>query len=243
MKQQHTLKYFIKSLIVLLLFTVSLQSQNDSIVSTVNDSLKIENKYGLRIGADISKLTRSFLDDDYTGFEIVADYRLSKRLYLAGELGTEEKTTSNDYLNATAKGNYFKAGVDFNLYRNWLDMENMIYSGLRLGAIAFSQTLNSFTVFSTDQYWEPQFSSDASQEFSGLTALWIELVFGLKVEVINNLYFGVNVQLKGMISQDQPDNFENLYVPGFNKTFDSGEIGAGFGYSIMYSIPIFKKDK
>jgi hypothetical protein len=243
MKQQHTLKYFIKSLAALLLFCVSGHAQNDSIVRSVNDSLKIETKYGLRLGADISKLVRTFLEDDYTVFEIVADYRLTKRLFIAGELGTEEKTTSNDYLNATVKGNYFKAGVDFNLYRNWLDMENMIYGGLRLGASTFSQTLNSFTVFSTDQYWEPQFSSDASQEFSGLTALWIELVFGLKVEVINNLYLGVNVQLKGLISQTQPENFENLHIPGFNKTYDSGEIGAGFGYGIMYSIPIFKKDK
>ncbi len=227
----------------MLLCCVSVNAQNDSIISTVNDSLKIENKYGLRVGVDLSKLVRSFIDDDYKGFQINADYRISKRLYLAGELGTEEKTSSNDYLNTTAKGNYFKAGIDFNLYRNWLNMENMIYAGLRVGASTFSQTLNSFAVYSQNQYWQPQFSSNDSQEFSGLTALWTELVFGIKAEVLTNLYLGINLELKGMISQDEPENFENIYVPGFNKTYDSGRIGAGFGYSISYLIPIYKKDK
>ena len=119
----------------------------------------------------------------------------------------------------------------------------MIYAGLRVGASTFSQTLNSFAVYSQNQYWQPQFSSSDSQEFSGLTALWTELVFGIKAEVLTNLYLGINLELKGMISQDEPENFENIYVPGFNKTYDSGRIGAGFGYSISYLIPIYKKDK
>jgi len=226
-----------------LLFCVTIEAQNDSIISTINDSLKIKLKYGLRLGGDVSKLVRSFVDDDYTGFEINADYRFSKRLYIAGELGTEEKTTSTEFLNITTKGNYFKAGIDYNMYENWFGMDNMIYSGLRVGASTFSQTINSFTINNTNQYWQAQFSSNEPQEFSGLTALWAELIFGIKAEVLNNLYFSVNVQLKGMISQDEPDNFENLYVPGFNKTYDSGRFGAGVGYSISYLIPIYKKDK
>ena len=46
-----------------------------------------------------------------------------------------------------------------------------------------------------------------------------------------------------MITQDQPVGFENLFVPGFNKTFDSGRIGVGYGYSVSYLIPLFKKNK
>ena len=46
-----------------------------------------------------------------------------------------------------------------------------------------------------------------------------------------------------MVSQDQPSGFENLYVPGFNRTYDSGRFGIGFGYTLSYLIPIYKKDK
>ncbi len=35
--------------------------------------------------------------------------------------------------------------------------------------------------------------------------------------------------------------FDNLYIPGFNRTYDFSEFGAGFGYGISYLIPIYKK--
>ncbi len=86
-----------------------------------------KHRYGLRVGADLFKLTKSFVVEDYTGFEIVGDYRLTKKIYLAGEFGNENKTTDEPQLNFTTKGTYLKIGLDFNAYENWLDMENQIY--------------------------------------------------------------------------------------------------------------------
>ena len=239
MKQQHTLTFFISSFI-LLLFCVSIEAQNDSIVK---DSVIIKEKYGLRVGGDFGKLIRSFADEDYSGFEVTADYRLKKRLYIAGEIGFEEKNTITDYLDITSTGSYIKGGIDYNMYQNWLDMDNMIYAGFRIGASTFSQNLNSFTVYTTNQYWEPQFTSNDLKEFNGLTAIWIELVLGMKVELFNNLFLGLNVQLKVLGSETEPDNFGNVYIPGFNKTFDSSGIGVGYGYTVSYRIPLYKKDK
>nr|WP_313791348.1 DUF6048 family protein [Lacinutrix neustonica] len=129
------------------------------------------------------------------------------------------------------------------MYTNWLGMENMIYSGFRGGISTFSQTRNSYTVYVEDQYWAPQFTNTESKEFSGLSALWVEFVIGIKAEVLNNLFVGLNAQLKGLISDDHPENFDNLYIPGFNKTYDSSKFGAGYSYTISYLIPIFKKNK
>ena len=217
----------------------TLAQQNDSIPQ---DSIKYKEKYGLRLGADISKLIRTVVDDDYSGFEINGDYRLTKRLYLAGEIGTEEKTTSTEFLNATAKGSYFKAGVDFNLYKNLFGMENLIYSGFRIGASTFNQTLNSYTIYNPNQTY-PQPTITDGRKIDGLTSLWAELILGIKAETFNNLYIGLNVQFKGLVSETEPDNFENLYIPGFNRTYDSGRFGIGIGYNISYLIPIYKKDK
>ena len=228
---------------MMLFFCVSTNAQNDSIASSINDSIKIKEKYGLRIGGDIGKLIRSFVDEDYSGFEINGDFRLKKRLYIAGEIGIEEKKDDNTYLNITTKGTYLKAGIDYNMYQNWLDMDNMVYSGFRVGASTFSHTLNSYQVYNTNQYWQPQFSSNTPQEFNDLTAVWMELILGIKAELFTNLYMGINVQLKALVSQTEPDNFTNIYIPGFNKTFDSTKIGVGYGYSISYRIPLYKKDK
>lgn len=243
MKQKHILTYFISSITLLLLFCVSANAQNESTINTANDSIKIKEKYGLRVGGDIGKLARSFLDKDYTGFEVSADYRLKKRLYIAGELGFDEKATNSDYLNVTTSGSYLKAGIDYNLYQNWLDMDNMIYSGFRVGASTFSQKLNSYTIYNTNQYWSPQFSSTNLKEFNGLTAIWVELIIGIKAELFNNLFLSLNAQLKVLAAETKPDNFGNLYIPGFNKTFDSTRIGVGYGYTLSYRIPLYKKDK
>ncbi|WP_338730822.1 DUF6048 family protein [Mangrovimonas cancribranchiae] len=241
------MKYITKFTInmVFLLFCALSFAQNDSLPETNNipDSLKVKQKYGIRLGGDIGKLIRSFIDDDYTGFEINGDYRLTRRWYLAGEIGAEEKKTNNDHLTNTAKGTYFKAGVDYNAYDNWYGMENMIYGGFRVGASTFSQTLESFSVYAPNQYWAPQLSSNESQEFSGLTAIWGEVILGIKVEVLKNLYLGANAQFKYIISQDQPNGYENLYIPGYHKTYDSGNFGFGYGYNISYLIPLFKKNK
>lgn len=229
-------KYFISLGIMLMTFSVLAQEE------TTQDSLKFKEKYGLRLGADIGKLVRTFVDDDYTGFEINGDYRLTKRLYIAGEIGTEEKTTSTDFLNSTANGSYFKAGIDYNLYKNWLGMENMIYSGFRIGASTFKQTINSYTIYNVNQTF-PQQTITEPREIDGLTGLWAELIMGIKAETFNNLYVGLNIQFKGLVSETEPANFENIYIPGFGRTFDSGGFGIGFGYNISYLIPIFKKEK
>lgn len=222
---------------------VSANAQNDSIVSTINDSIKIKEKYGLRLGADIGKLIRSYVDDTYSGFEVSGDFRLKKKLYIAGEIGIEEKKDDNNYLNITTKGTYLKAGIDYNMYQNWLDMDNMIYSGFRIGASAFNHTLHDYQIYNTSQYWQSPLTPNQPQEFNDLTAIWVELILGIKAELFSNLFLGINVQLKGLVSQTEPENFTNIYIPGFNKTFDNSKIGVGYGYTISYRIPLYKKDK
>ena len=240
MKQAPILSFVISLLVLMCLPSTSFSQEENT---STQDTIVYKQKYGLRLGIDLSKPVRSFFNDDYTGFEINGDYRLTKRVYLAGELGTEEHTTKTDYLNVTATGSYFKAGIDYNFYQNWLDMENMIYCGFRAGVSTFSQTLNNYTIYTTDQYYENPFTITQSQEFKGLSAIWGELIIGFKAEVLNNLYVGINGQIKGRITEDQPENFANLFIPGFNKVYDSGRFGIGFGYNISYLIPIYKKDK
>jgi hypothetical protein len=237
MKLQLMLKFTI-SILCLLLVCTSTLAQTDSIPS---DSLRYTQKYGLRLGSDVSKLVRTFLDEDYSGFEINGDYRLTRTLYVAGEIGFEENTTSNDQLNSTANGSYFKGGIDYNMYKNWLGMENMIYAGFRVGAASFKQTLNSYTVYQTNQSWPPT-TVNSGEEFNGLSAIWGELIIGIKAEVFNNVYVGLNAQLKGRITEKEPNNFENIFIPGFGRTYDSGSFGIGFGYNISYLIPLFKKE-
>ena len=120
-------------------------------------------------------------------------------------------------------------------------MDNMIYFGLRFGSALHNQKVNNLTVYSKHHYWDDNYSTSNYINAKDLTAFWTELQFGIKVETFNNLYLGLNTQLKSLINETSADNFENLYIPGFYGTHDSGRFGYGFGYSLSYLIPIYKK--
>jgi len=196
-------------------------------------------RYGLRLGVDLFKLTRSFYEKDYRGLELVGDYRLTRRHFLAAEIGNENKTVDDDQLNFTTKGTYLKVGFDYNSYQNWLDMENVISVGLRYGVSSFSQTLNSYTIFNPNPYFGETPEIISGQQFKGLSAQWIEVVAGMKAKVFNNIFVGFSLRLNRLVSQKQPANFENLYIPGFNRTYN-GDFGVGFNYTVSYFIPLYK---
>lgn len=242
MKTQYMYKSYIRSIALVLLFSTMAFAQDKE---TTADTLVYKQKYGLRLGADFGKIGRTFFDKDYTGFEIMGDYRLTKRIYIAGEIGNEERDIENEVLSNTTKGSYFKGGIDLNFYKNWLDMENMIYAGFRVGASTFTQTLNSYKIYDVNnQYWNDDlFGVEEGTDFKGLTAIWAEIQIGLKAELFNNFFAGINAQLRFLVTETAPDNFENLYIPGFGRTYDSGSFGVGFGFNMSYLIPIFKKDK
>lgn len=235
------MKYMSKSIFsLLLLASFSGFAQEKLPADTITKTVPVKTeRYGIRIGADLYRPIRSLYEDGFNGFEIVADYRLTKKIYLAGELGNVDYTLDDDQVNFTTKGNYFKVGFDYNAYENWLDMENMIYVGIRYGFSTFSQNLNSYTIYDTNDYFE-DVTMYPNREYSGLSAHWAEVIGGIKAEVFDNLFIGFSVRLNILLSETEPDNFANLYIPGFNRTYD-GNFGAGFNYTISYFIPFYKK--
>ncbi len=222
-------------------------SQSKTIDLNPKDTTSYKQPYGLRAGIDLSRLVISFFDNDYTGLEIVGDYRLSQKLYLAAELGNEKKTKQEDLYNFTTSGSYIKAGIDYNTYGNWYGEQNMITLGGRLAVSNFSQTVNNYQLFDANRYWNPTDFVDGSgnlqREFNGRTKSWLEGVVGMKMEIVKNLYLGASIRLGVLLSDPKDAIFPNLFIPGFNKVTDGSRFGVGYNYSISYLIPLYKKAK
>ena len=229
---------FFTRILLVFLIPVTIFSQ-ENIVST--DSVTQKQKYGLRIGFDINKLVNSSVNNNYDGFELNADYRISNKLYIASEIGFIDNTEEEEYLNFTTKGTYIKSGIDYNMYTNWLDMQNMIFAGFRIGYSDFDQIINNYTIYDTNnQIWGQSFINIPIKN-EDLSSLWVELIIGVKAEIFNNLFLGFNLEVKKMINSEIKNNIQNMYVPGFNKTFEGSSFGVGFGYKLSYLIPIVKK--
>ncbi|MEC7658815.1 MAG: DUF6048 family protein, partial [Bacteroidota bacterium] len=67
----------------LLFFVVCFGYAQDSIP-------KYKERYSIRFGIDMSKPIRSMIENDYKGLELTADYRITKKLYIAAEGGLED---------------------------------------------------------------------------------------------------------------------------------------------------------
>ncbi|WP_289644496.1 DUF6048 family protein [Maribacter aestuarii] len=230
--------------LLLLLSFVGIVAQNKPIDTKPKDSVEYKQSYGIRAGIDLSRPITGLLDENYTGFEIVADYRLTQKLYIAAELGNEKKTKQEDLFNFTTSGSYIKLGVDNNTYANWYGEQNSIFLGGRLAFSTFEQTLNDYQYFNSNRYWSPDgFANGSStpETFSGLNAAWIEAVFGTKVELFANIFVGASIRLGFLLSEKEDERFPNLWIPGFNKVTDDSKFGVGYNYSISYFLPLYKK--
>ncbi|UYW01690.1 DUF6048 family protein [Flavobacterium agricola] len=233
------MKYILKYCFSLFLLGTTLGSfaqENDA--NTDPKTMRYAKPYGLRLGVDLNRLAKNLYEEKYKGFAVTGDYRINTNLYVAAELGMEDKYNQTDPLTYTTSGEFIKLGIDYNVYKNWLDMNNMIYVGGRLAYSTFKQNLESYTIRDTNHYFES--ITFPGQEFKGLNATWVEFVAGVKAEVLNNLYLGFSAQLNFLVSDTKIDNFENLYIPGYNKKY-SGNVGVGFNYTISYLIPLYKK--
>lgn len=234
MKKTFMLKYFINFLIII--YCLSSFSQERT-----KDSL-FKSTYGLKVGVDLSKQIRMLTEPDYKGLVLIGDYRIFDKIYIAFEIGSEEKFIENEVLNFQTNGSFIKGGINYNVFKNFGNLENEIYVGMRLATSKFDHQINSFYTYNIDQYWNDNFI-ESSIDFDNLSASWFEFIVGFNAQVVKNFYMGINLRVKRILNQDQPNNFTNLYIPGFNKVLENNNVGVGISYNIQYQIPLFKKNK
>ena len=241
MKLTHTWVFYIS----LLSFCYSVSQENDNI--TINDSLNLkkEKSINLRVGFDLYRIILSRVSDDFDGFEIVGDLKVSENFFIAIELGNLDITKQVEQVNFTTNGNYFKVGFDYNMFENLEGMNNHITLGARIGSSRHDQTLNSYTILDRTRYWTnsdlPITNGFATGERPDLNALWFEVVLNFKVQILKNIYTGISLRLNRLISDKIPSNFDNIYIPGFNKKTQDNVFGAGFNYTLTYNFSLLSK--
>ena len=100
--------------------------------------------------------------------------------------------------------------------------------------------IRAMLMFELAMYWGEVPVVVAGKNYSGLTATWVEVVAGVKAKVFNNVFVGFSLRLNRLITNKTPSGFDNLYIPGFNRTYN-GDFGVGFNYTVSYFVPLYKK--
>ena len=214
--------------------------------SELNDSLTTKNKIlninKIRFGFDVFKPIKSSSEGDNLNYEIVGDLQITDNLYLAAEYGLIDRLIEDENINFNSNGSFLRFGFDYNMFKNWVGMDNAIFLGLRYGSSNFSNKIVSYNVRNSDAYFSNFVDIDYQTiDHSNLTGSWLEIIAGVKVETFNNVYLGFSLRLNKLLSTKKPENFDNLFIPGFNKLTDENTFGSGFNYTLTYSIPLRKK--
>ena len=232
-----------------ILFAGNVVSQDSLSINKDND-FKI---LSLRLGIDIFKPVKTNLDENFQGLEIVGDLKINRRIFIAAELGSEKKTQQTEQINFTTNGSYIKLGVDYNFFNNWKGMDNSLFVGIRISNSIHSHKVNEYVLYENysavdikNSYFERAIIKDGGLigKREQINSNWVEVLFGTKVEVFNNFYIGASIRLHRLLNNPQPENFGNLYAPGFNKIVDDNRFGASFNYTLNYRLPFsIKKNR
>ena len=190
-------------------------------------------KGGLDIGFDMSRIGILMFEDDRKAWEFSLDLQLNQKLYLATEIGFQKVAGRNEanYLY-DSRGYYATLGID----RLFFDLNkegdnDVLYGGLRYGFSSMYQEAG-FTIE------DEVFGSLQNSMSERVSTHWLEAVFGVKVEMLKNLFLGISTRAQFGLILPKQDKVPHYLHAGYGNA--SNRLNVGFTYSVYYRIPMYK---
>lgn len=188
---------------------------------------------GIRIGFDISKPLLPFMyDNERFGIEASADMHIKGNFFGIAEAGflriDLDRDTAYHY---KSNGVYAKAGIDFNLTKSRIPYNNdSFYAGVRYGFSVFGHEADNVTI--PGYYWPDAENQSIPQ--NTMSAHWVELLLGIRAEVLKNFYIGLTFRGKFKIVSPKGKNSTPYIIPGYGKGSSGFELG--LNYYLYYNI-------
>jgi hypothetical protein len=214
--------YFI-SLLVFLLAWLSRANGQDTLLIPLKVNVGIE-----AIGPVNYIINKKTLNlDAYVSLDLNEKWALAMNL---GHLDYDYSQYNYTYL---CKGNYLKAGGDFNILKPKKSL------GIYWGGISLRYGLSHFTwevpELSQSNYWGYASSSIPSTKNWGH---FLEASPGMRAEIFHNFSMGWSISLRMLIYTGKTDGIKPIYIPGFGNT--DKRFSTGFSYYLVWNFP-YKK--
>lgn len=191
--------------------------------------------FGPRFGLDLARFAFILTDPSELGAEVSVDFEIYRNLYPVIELGYNSISESEDFFSYAASGIYVRAGFDYNLINLKDRSQHHAFTfGLRYGISAFNHGAED--IYIPNPYWGDYVSEPYTKDLKGQ---WIELVAGVKAELVPNLFMGWSLRYKFLLNPGMDPLVKAQMVPGFGTGGKDSSIGVS--YSIFYKIPLLKK--
>lgn len=169
-------------------------------------------------------------------FEFEADVDVNRFLIVAN-YGISTFQLDKPTFSYSNEGTYLRFGADINFMHDD-PHNNVTFFGLRYASSSFNDQLDYTTnqVIQSETGWP---NTDESLANNQANARWFEMVTGIKIRVVKQLYMGFTVRYKLLMKTGGSSGLRPYYVPGFGKNI--GTSAFGFNYYISYRLPFRKK--
>ena len=190
----------------------------------------------IRLGGDPGALGYMIFSEKRSFFEAEADIDIDK-FFLVGNYGISSYKLDEPTYQYENTGTYLRLGADINFMHNDPNL-NIAFFGLRYARSSFTDKLDFDTnaVIQSETGW-PNSRETISNE--NAKANWFEMVTGMKIRIVKQLYMGFTLRYKLALNVKELENLRPYYIPGFGKYINKSAFG--FNYYISYRLPFRKK--
>ncbi|MFC2096474.1 DUF6048 family protein [Bacteroidota bacterium] len=224
-------KYIFSLLLILVSLSFSF-GQEDELYAVEEEKEPLELK-GIKIGVNVGRFTDFQFKPERFSYEASFDFNLSNKYFGVIEAGYSEINLKEDNYTYISDGTFIKAGMDYNMLKKY--PSDYLGMGVRIGRADFKHSANDVLI--VDEHWPANGLTIDSKSYN---TYWLEISFGLKGELLKNVYFGWGATVKIAMSGRKDSAFQPYDIPGFGK--GSSGINLGANYYIYYQIP-FNRNK
>ena len=209
---------------------------NSAVTDTARRAPKIKYSYkptGLRVGANVFRMASSAFSGNRTQWDITSDIDFHKYL-LEVSYGRSGNAISNDSLDYSNSGSFFRIGGDINFIKDKTDA-NALAIGLKYVRGTYNESL-SFE--DNDDLF-----GNTSQQLSnnGLKSSWMEANVGMKARLWEQLYLGFYFRYRFSLVVKGDREFGTYQIPGYG--LEERRNIVGLDYYIFWRIPFKKSPK
>lgn len=189
---------------------------------------------GLSLGVDLSPVIMRIFNEEITGLAFVGRYGFNYKWWANAEVGYDNIQFENDNFEYTSNGVFIRAGVDYDIWQSE-DFPNNdnLFIGVRYGYSWQSHKSDRFTI--VDDYWG---SYSGSVESSGVSTHMLDFLFGIRCEVLKNLYLGASLRGRFAVYSSYDDNLKPYAIAGYGTYNQKAKLS--FTYTIEYQLPFIK---
>lgn len=191
---------------------------------------------GLFVSADLAGPVMYAFNGDKLQTEVAIQASFKNRFYPVFEFGlAKAEIDSDEGFTFKAKPSmYFRTGLDYAIVRK---QGNMFFMGLRYGVSRSNYDIYNITQY--NDYWgETQVVDILNQK---ATAQFAQVVAGIRVKIIENLYLGWDVRYNLLFSTTKQPESRMWFIPGYGIN-NNNSSGTMMQFQITYKLPFFGKE-